>query len=1001
MQASRVLSRCRGAGALRPMQKAAWEASHQITLARRSFLALPLPGQEHTSVSYEKNKSLTAAPRFLRKEVQRRCFASRKQGKHKDRKGYDAEPNKNESFQKKFVDPATRGELQKGHSSGIPKLAARKPKANLKEDSSSAKRSHRGRLPDENATEPGADESTLNPSHAEALASLSPDDLTDEEIDELRKEMEEKGMGTGINRDEIINFAHELAKDMKEDRPTEGGLGPPKGSGTPKRKSMIEEADASNFFAEELWDEKKYWWREEDYDHDLFLDDDFDYKDYVDKDGDFVFDYDEETKQDPFVQPILEGKSFDFTFEEALQSYKEEATPEELEEIKDLDMNQLLKDMEAEVGSVEPINESGWTEDDFKYVLDGVDEPTDEEFMASLPGASVEAKGKASKPRLASSTEDFGGFKATHDELLSLDTFQQKKDVDPEDWFFEKSHDVLDIAARPTEDFPDEVPENPLKDEVLPLADSLGSGEVTDFVQTMFEHKSDYAIKTHKYTHVNSRREPIPMFIEDFAPFKQPGEEFVTTFYRYLYVSNLPPHLANGALCDIENAEHRSRLEKMVAKLCSVDSTQVSATSATSAIVGFKSPRELADALKYGPAQRTLEQVPSVEIYDGKFSDEEGVKAFVEDAPSHDSILFLENLRLDYSKESLAQALTPPRSGLAGEFGSLDPENILILPSGGSALVRVENAEKSKQIKESPLMDVRLAEMGQYTINYLRGRRELIHEGFDDLDDQKELREFGPNIIIDGLHMPWKQFYISHASALQVRNLPPGIEKSELTKIFQEYSKTRRDARGSIQFVECELTGEQIMNMAYIGFDEPGEALACYEASKDGKIKIGDHEVHLYLCEDREIPGIATAPHVRRTRSVAELEDEMKNWQKYVDQSDIDYLDQNGMPYYVLDEILRGFRRRNDYFGALDSPIEDETIEPKMAGQLYKEIVQLTIECIKECVATREDPGEYFYEQIYPGDEPDFSVFDEWEQKIKPAIDAAYAEKARRPKLLD
>mmetsp|Transcript_4239 Transcript_4239/g.5584 ORF Transcript_4239/g.5584 Transcript_4239/m.5584 type:complete len:1041 (-) Transcript_4239:314-3436(-) len=1031
MQTSRISARCCNAtlGRLRRLQAMplAMNASSSSVVARcfsSSQLLGPGPGPGNRRNENEVTPDSTFAsrrPYFQRQRRlfalhQRRAFTSQKHGRFRDHKGFDPKPNEKESFTKIFLDPASRGELKKGNSSGIPRLAARKPKGNLKVDmGTTTKRTNRGRAWQQFSDSPEDERLVTSPSAVEAMRNLTAEDFTDEEIEELREEMTRLGMDPNVDKSEIAKFAQEMGQEQEQMENENnnnnsaplgfggGGFGGDGGELEARSKwpsYMSEEARKDKFFAEELWDDKKYWWKEEDYDTNLFVDDDFDFNDYTNKEGVFEYEYDPELREDPFLKHEMDGDIFDFDFNQALEMYKQQATPEELREVQNLDMAKMMKESQEETGGNQSHDQNdqltgGWTEEDLKYLLEGCDgsELDDTDFELSqgnmVEGNTIEGGAKdfvqdGKNNKVGNYQEGAYGLPEGSSRLLDRDFKQKKMEPDPETFYFNTQNNIIDIVARDDSEFPDKVPENPYKNDILPLADSLGSGGVEDFVQTMLEHPSDYARISYEIVHPNSKREPQSIFADDPDVFKQPSDDFVKKFYRFLYVTNLPPISVDGELGDIENAEHKSLFEKSVAKLCNVDSTQVSVASATSAVVGFKSPRELADALKNGPTRRTLEEPPQIKKFPGIGEDDsDELKAFVEQA-SQNSIMFLKGLRLDLTEETLAKLLIPLDSGLSQEFGIISADDVCFLPSRGSALIRLESAEKLEALRESPLLPKRLQEMGTYSVQFLRARRELLHEKVDSVDKTKEIRVMGPNLMVDGLHMPWKEFYLSHASALQIQNLPPGIQKNDLTKIFQQYSKGRRDAKHSIQFVNCELSGEPILNIAYIGFDEPDEAMACVNNFEEGKMKIGNHETQLIFCKDRAIPYVSTDPHTRTTRTIEELNDDLNNWEKYVDPKDVEYLDENGVPRVILDEILRGIRRTNVYFGPLNSPIEDESIEPKSAGELYKEVVVMYVETLKECVATPNDPGELFLEQFFPGQEPDLSVFDKWkEEKAK------------------
>ncbi|KAL7566648.1 hypothetical protein ACA910_017716 [Epithemia clementina (nom. ined.)] len=580
--------------------------------------------------------------------------------------------------------------------------------------------------------------------------------------------------------------------------------------------------------------------------------------------------------------------------------------------------------------------------------------------------------------------------------LANIDVKEDPRDH--QTMFFDKGNDIFEIIKKDDSELTYEEDEDPQSKEfrkiALPLADTMGQGTGLDFVAAMHEHPTDYASVTSYSVHRNSKREPKPLFSVN-PDIQNPPQEFVEKFKRFLFVTGLPPLTVDGKMGDIQNPVHRSLLEKSIARLVKVDSTQVFVSNITSAFVGFNAPRHLADILKDGPSERFQTSPPLVQKYDPDFflDMDPSLKHFVDSAKSPDCIIHLTNLPIyntKNTKKSLAEDLMPEYSELAQVYGSLVPSAIYLL-SSNSALVRLSSADQVESILQSSLFHNRLKEMGTYKVRFLRARRELKHAEMHPYDRKEEIRVNGPRLIVDGIHMPSRIFYISHASMLIVRNLAPEVmTKDFLTRVFQKFSQRRR-TKSSIEFVTCELTKEPILGMAYIGFEEPHEAVACINRSNAGYMRIGGKAAHLKVVKDRQIPHNASNPDTRSVRDIAVLNDEMTNWQKYVNPDDIEYLDQNGLPKVVLDEMLRGIRRSNTYYGVLDGDIPDERLKPHQASkQGYRELVQELVNTAKECVATPEDPGVSFFNQFKPGQKPDYSVFDKW-NKRKLEIDASRA----------
>jgi hypothetical protein len=255
----------------------------------------------------------------------------------------------------------------------------------------------------------------------------------------------------------------------------------------------------------------------------------------------------------------------------------------------------------------------------------------------------------------------------------------------------------------------------------------------------------------------------------------------------------------------------------------------------------------------------------------------------------------------------------------------------------------------------------------------------LVHAGFTGPVKDDEVRVMGPRLIVDG-DMPPKDFFQSHPRCIHVRNLDPLVSTPEmLTDLFQPFSELPRKIT-SIEQVTCEAGLPT--DRAYVGFDLPGEAEACIEKCK-GMIRVGDRKILMRLVDDRVVPQTPMYRAEKRpARSAEELWDDLNNWEKHVDPSDVEYLEAHGVSKVVLDEALRRIRRENPTFGPLDQAVRSEAIEPDTApGDLYKEIVQLYIKTLKDCIATPVNVGATYEMLHMPGEDIDLSIFEEWEKK--------------------
>jgi hypothetical protein len=132
------------------------------------------------------------------------------------------------------------------------------------------------------------------------------------------------------------------------------------------------------------------------------------------------------------------------------------------------------------------------------------------------------------------------------------------------------------------------------------------------------------------------------------------------------------------------------------------------------------------------------------------------------------------------------------------------------------------------------------------------------------------------------------------------------------------------------------------------------------------------------LLQDRRPPYYPLPKLQRRPdRTIDELLRDLNGWEQHVDVADIEFLEKAGISRHVLDESLRAIRFNNETFGPMDYAMRQESLEPsKGTGQQYRDIVQLFIECLKECISTPEDPGETFKSLFPPNVIPDLSYFE-------------------------
>jgi hypothetical protein len=536
---------------------------------------------------------------------------------------------------------------------------------------------------------------------------------------------------------------------------------------------------------------------------------------------------------------------------------------------------------------------------------------------------------------------------------------------DPEEDFFFNQSNILEIAAQ--DDFK-EATSQP-SDLVLPIA-NLGPN-VDDFLQAMVEHPSKYAQAEKRNAHPESRREPKPDFPKNRA---HPTEGFINQYPRFLYVTGLSPLMVNGETGDLDNPVHRSFLQKTIARLVGVDSERVSPANTTSGFVGFDSPKALAAALAAGPSEAVVKG--AVEV--SKFRASEDDCDFAKTSP--ETIVQIDNLPPGNSSKSLARSLFPEGTEVGTVYSGLTKDDIYFL-SANTVLVRFSSPEQAESAVDSLLIRDRLEELAQFSVRFFRARRELVHAGFGGPARGWEVRKMGPRLVVDG-DMPSRNFFLQHSRVAYLRDLDPSLTKEDIAAAFQPFCVQQRDTQGSVEFATC--SAGKPSGRAYVGFDIPGEAEFAIR-SLNGRIELGGRKAVMKLVGDRSIPGQPVPrPEKRPERSVEELLEDLNNWERYVDPADLEELENIGISKVVIDEALRGIRYSNPTFGAFDASLRSESLEPeKMTGQQYKELVQMYVATLKECVATPDNVGRLFQGMHFPDEPMDMEIFEAEKERQK------------------
>lgn len=476
--------------------------------------------------------------------------------------------------------------------------------------------------------------------------------------------------------------------------------------------------------------------------------------------------------------------------------------------------------------------------------------------------------------------------------------------------------------------------------------------------------------------HPDSKREPMPYYPRNRT---NPHPLIVEFFSRWLYVTNLPPALSEEGMKFGDNpskltVRQQQHIQTTVTRQFGVSLDQVYPANETSAFIGFEAPQKRDLVAKRGPSDKVLTRPITASAYTP--SEEEKDNVFVKEANA-EAIIKLEDIPPHrFTKATLPGTLFPEGTELGAAY-SVSSEDVYF-QSPTTCLILFDSKEKAESALASESLERRLADLGTYPIRLFQARRNVVHDRME--DEHNEIRRQGFRLIVDG-DMPSKEFYISHAGAIMLRNLDrDSVTKEMLADFFQPYSSINRDVKGSVEFVCC-LNGLPT-DRAYVGFDGLGEAEVVMKAL-GGRATIGDNGVIMKLVKDRLIPG--TPERIARPeRTEEEILKNLNDWEQHVDPEDIKWLGEHGVAKEVIDDFLRGLRFHNRSFGPLDWAMRDEKLEPhKESGADYIEMVQMYIETLKECTATPEDPGEVYEHLHFPNEPIDVSIFETEKKRIK------------------
>jgi hypothetical protein len=791
---------------------------------------------------------------------QRRNLTTTGGGRRHGWKGPEAD-NKGEkkSFAKEFLEPAARGELKEKHSSGIPKLAAAKPKGHSIQGPSGDTIIDDGEPFVEIASESDG-ELSLSEGHDLDHDSETDEVLTDVEVEE---DPEDGNLVASMTRD--IKKSKEEQAEKNLQTPVSGGSSGAGGGNRDGGKAIVVAADDMRKEVVNIGYDKGRtpdYWREEDYDHQLI------------------------TEEDKIMALELLG-------------------------------------LDSSVDPLSIIN------------FDEVDED-DIDWKAMIAEAD---------------NDDSHG---SNDKVKDLDENSK-----------ENQRGGRGGRRRNNDDDDEPVPQKRM-DVITPLKDDQG-----DLWAVLKNHPTEYAEVRYFAVHPESKREPKPCYPKNR---NGPPAAVLDFFMRWMYVTGLPPALpeggmkrgGGGTLTTIQKQE----VQATVTRLFEVPSRQVFPANETSAFIGFESPENRELALNRIPAESFLFRDVTIAPY-APTEDETKNKFFKTSQPG--TTVVLANIPPDQliNRDIFVRDLFPEGSDLGAAYPASSFRVKFLSPM--SVLLDFDSVERAQSALASEKVSSRLQQLGRYKVRVFRARRNLVHERMEGPIREEEVRKLGERLIVEG-DMPSKFFYQSHAGVIMLRNLnSASVSKETITEFFQPFSVSLRDEKGSVEFVQCHKGLPT--DRAYVGFDRSGEAEAVM-ATFRGHAHIGDTRVTMQLLKDRGIPKVPK-PAPRPERTEEELLKSLNDWEQYVDPEDIKYLEKHGVAKVVIDEQLRAIRFQNRSFGALDWAKRDEKLEPeKESGFDYEELVQMYISTLKECIATPENPGEFWEAMHFEGEPIDLSIFD-------------------------
>jgi len=475
--------------------------------------------------------------------------------------------------------------------------------------------------------------------------------------------------------------------------------------------------------------------------------------------------------------------------------------------------------------------------------------------------------------------------------------------------------------------------------------------------------------------HTESKREPQPI---KFPTNRfNPPAEFVEAHGAFAYVTNVPKPVVDGELGSSGNPLHRHEVVEFVANVFSVPATNVFCANMTSAFVGFTDAKEAAEAIVNSEKKRIItgNKIDSA-IYSGQGETTDAEKEFVKSTSSPENILQLQNLPAGMRSGTIARLLN---DASASTISDMD----VFMSSPFTALIRTASSEAAKALLDNRDLHKTLASLQRQILRVLPARREVVHDKFAGPVRQIQMKKMTHKLVVHG-DVPSKDFFLSHAKVLQLTHVPAKVSKKEISKSFQRFCVEKRDVEGSIEIVKS--SDGHPTGRVYIGFDleREGDEAWNHISSLGEKIVLKEAAHASRVRPVKEVALVRGSKlGARSERTQEELIASFTAWKDYIDPKDMETLESFGVTMDVLEDAFKAARHNNPTFGVEDQAREGERMRDHYSpGGHFREFVQMYIDTLKEVGATKEEPGLKYESMFLPGEELEYTLFDDEEERL-------------------